>query len=309
MGGVPMFIGAAFAVFIWFPGPYNEFKYLIAGLMLMFSVGLRDDLVPLPANLKLASQFIPFILLIKWGGFKLVSFYDLFPALSFNEPIAWIVSIFVFIVITNSINLIDGLDGLAGTLCLIILTCYGTWFMFADFPAAAYICFSLAGGIIAFLFFNWQPSRIFMGDTGALTLGLSCAAMTMLFINHNYAMDAAHPAKVTAGVATAISIMIVPLTDTLRVFIIRISAGRSPFSADTNHLHHLLIRSGLNHAQVVTLLGCVNLFFISFAFLANNWSPLILLLTVVLLATGCVLTLVLYLRLRLKSKPQKAAIQ
>jgi UDP-GlcNAc:undecaprenyl-phosphate GlcNAc-1-phosphate transferase len=306
---VPLFTGAVFAIFLWLPGPFHEFKYLIAGLMLMFVVGLRDDLVPLPANLKLASQLIPFILLIQWGDFKLLSMYEIVPWLTFNEVIAWTITLFVFVVITNSINLIDGLDGLAGALCLIILTSYGIWFIYAGMEIPAYICFSLVGSIIAFLFFNWQPSRIFMGDTGALTLGLVCAAMTILFINSNHNLEHLHPAKITSGVTTAVCIMIIPLTDTLRVFIIRISSGRSPFSADTNHIHHLLLRSGLSHSGAVKVLCLANLFFIVMAFIGHDWPPQILLATVILTAAGSISMLVLFLKLRFKSKTQKAAVQ
>ena len=310
MGGVPIFLGAAFSLFIWFPGPYDEFKYLIAALMLMFVVGLRDDLVPLPANLKLASQLIPFILLINWGDFKLISLYNIAPGVVFPEPVAWIITLFVLIVITNSINLIDGLDGLAGTLGVIIMAFYGIWFMIAGFPQAAYVCFAVIGGLIAFLFFNWQPSRIFMGDTGALTLGLLSAAMTILFINYNYSLAAANPAKLPNGVAMAVCVMIIPLTDTLRVFIIRISNGRSPFSADKNHLHHLLLRTGLSHSAVVKLFIAVNLLFISLCLAGQSWSTPILLMTVTALATACVFSVILYIRIKfgLKSKPQKAAV-
>ena len=308
MGGVPMFISMAFAVYLWFPTPATEFKYLIAALMLMFSVGLRDDLVPLPASLKLASQMIPFILLINWGGFQLLSFYELAPWLEFNTIVMWLITIFVFIVITNSINLIDGLDGLAGTISLIVLSAYGSWFIYAGSEQAGYLCFSIIGGIIAFLFFNWQPSRIFMGDTGALTLGLLCAAMTILFINQNYALEAGNPARLRSGVATAICIMIVPLTDTLRVFIIRILSGRSPFSADTNHIHHLLMRCGLSHSGVVSVLATINLAFIALAYLGNTWSPMVFLLVTIAMSLTCVLTLSVYVRTRLKTKTQKAAI-
>ncbi len=278
-------------------------------MMLMFAVGLRDDLVPLPANLKLASQLIPFILLIHWGEFKLVSMYELIPWITFNDIFAWGITLFVFVVITNSINLIDGLDGLAGTLCLVILSAYGIWFMYAGLEIPGYICFSLVGSIIAFLFFNWQPSRIFMGDTGALTLGLVCAAMTILFINQNYALDPLHPAKITSGITMAVCIMVVPLTDTLRVFIIRISSGRSPFSADTNHVHHLLLRSGLSHSGAVSVLTLANLFFIVLAFIGSEWPPQILLMTVLFTAAGSISMLLLFLKLRFKSKAQKAAVQ
>ncbi|MCA6078266.1 glycosyltransferase family 4 protein [Fulvivirga sedimenti] len=309
MGGVPMFISVAFALYLWYPEPLLEFKFLIAALILMFSVGLRDDLVPLPASLKLASQLIPFLLLINWGGFRLNSFYELAPAIEFHPVLIWLISIFVFIVITNSINLIDGLDGLAGSIGLIIFISYGTWFMIAGFEEAGYFCFAVVGAITAFLFFNWQPSRIFMGDTGALTLGLMSAAFTILFINYNFNLDPSNPAFLSTGVATAICIMIIPLTDTLRVFIIRILAGRSPFSADTNHLHHMLIQCGMTHSGAVKILASVNLMFIGLAFVGRSWSPRILLLCAVLMAISGVILLTLAVRLRLKTKPQKAPVQ
>ncbi len=309
MGGVPMFISVAFALYLWYPEPLLEFKFLIAALILMFSVGLRDDLVPLPASLKLASQLIPFLLLINWGGFTLSSFYDLAPSLELHPVIIWSISVFVFIVITNSINLIDGLDGLAGSISLIIFSSYGAWFIFAGFEEAGFFCFAAVGAIIAFLFFNWQPSRIFMGDTGALTLGLMSAAFTILFINVNFNLDPANPAYLTGGVATAICIMIIPLTDTLRVFIIRILAGRSPFSADTNHLHHMLIRCGMTHSAAVKILAGVNILFIALAYAGRSWPPRVLLFVALLMAVTGVITLTLAVKLKSKTKPQKAPVQ
>ena len=230
------------------------------------------------------------------------------PGFEFPLVFTWIITLFVFTVVTNSINLIDGLDGLAGSLSLVILGAYGSWFMLAGFEQAAYVCLAIIGGIIAFLFFNWQPSRIFMGDTGALTLGLTCAAMSILFINFNFGLAPDHPAKLTSGVATSICVLIVPLSDTLRVFIIRILSGRSPFSADTNHLHHLLIRCGFTHSGVVKVLVSINLVFIALAYFGSDWSPRILLMTAVFLAGAGIVVLSVYLRVRLKAKPQKASV-
>ena len=308
LGGVPIFFSVAFALIVWIPEFSDQFKYLFAAATLMFVVGLRDDIVPLHPAVKLGSQLIPFVLLIGWANFELTSFYDLIPGVEFPPIVVFLVTMFVFTVITNAFNLIDGIDGLAGSLSLIAFTFYGVWFSLAGIHIAGLIAFAFVGGIIAFLFFNWNPSKVFMGDTGALLIGLVIAAFTILFLNTNFALALNHPAKFQSGIGVAIAVIIVPLTDTLRVFMLRISKGKSPFAADNNHIHHLLLQTGLSHAATTSLLAMINLSFVGLACIGQLWPSYLLVLTVAGLSISSVGTLTFVLKLRLKTQTQKAPV-
>ena len=119
---------------------------------------------------------------------------------------------------------------------------------------------------MAFLYYNWQPAKIFMGDTGALIIGFLLAILGIRFIEYNAMLPEASFLKFNSGIAITISILIVPIFDTLRVIVVRLIKKKSPFTADKNHTHHMLLRLGFSHAQSTLLLVTVNIAFIAFAF-------------------------------------------
>ena len=186
-----------------------------------------------------------------------------------------VLSYTTIIVTINAFNLIDGVDGLAGCLGVLSTSLFGVYFMLAGMPAYAMLGFSMTACLIAFLLFNYQPAKIFMGDSGSLLLGLVNAILVVKFINVADAVDGNFP--ITASVAIGFSILIVPLLDTLRVFSIRIYKGRSPFAPDRNHIHHLLLDRGLSHSAVT--LSCVglNLSMIGMAYFGRPMGSTVLL--------------------------------
>ena len=278
LGGVPIFVGILATFIIWWPGEViDQYKVFLSALALMFLIGLQDDLIPLKASQKLVSQFIPIALIVVSGLALIPSFYGLFGNNDLWIIISIPISIFTLIVIINSINLIDGADGLASSLGLLIITSFAVWFYLIGAPELSIISITFIGAFLAFLFFNWHPSKIFMGDTGALMLGFIIAFLTINFLNSNHALVMDHTMKFEATIATAFCILFVPLFDTLRVFIIRIKSGVSPFTADKNHVHHVLMRFGLSHAQISVLLVTVNAAFISLAVLMRSFNDLIML--------------------------------
>lgn len=301
---------------IWLPAEYFiEVRYLFMALSLIFLTGLRDDLVPLPASVKLAGQIIPACIIIYWGKVELFSLYGFGSDLLFPGILTWMLTLFTIVVVTNSFNLIDGLDGLAGTICLIILLSFGVWFYLLNNMVVSSITFAALGGVLAFLLFNWQPSRIFMGDTGALVLGFLLTVLAIIFINSNYQLDATHPYKFTSSVTTCLSIMIIPLLDTIRVFVIRVSQGRSPFEADKNHLHHELIQLGLSHQGTVLILAGVNILFICVAILGRNYGDGVLFPIIICMVTLLLISIklagrsVVKKQTPLKSQTQEATVQ
>jgi len=169
---------------------------------------------------------------------------------------------------------------------------FGTYFHFAGMPDYSQFAWAMAGGLIAFLAFNFSPARIFMGDSGSLLLGLFNAIMVIKFINVADSPAAAVP--LSSAMAIGVSVLIVPLMDTLRVFSIRISKKRSPFSPDRNHIHHLLLDNGFSHKQVT--LSCVglNLALIAMTYFGRSFGSTALIAMMATVSGGVVATLIYF---------------
>ncbi|MFT6841562.1 MAG: UDP-GlcNAc:undecaprenyl-phosphate GlcNAc-1-phosphate transferase [Psychroserpens sp.] len=275
MGGIAIFAGVMLAIAIWMPFPYiQRFKFLFGAMGIMFVVGLRDDLVPVRPIVKLAAQLLASAMIIFLMDIRLTSLYNIFTIDSLPYIISIGLTLFTFIVITNSYNLIDGLDGLASSIGVIAFFFFGIYFFLVGQVQYSIICFSFIGALIAFLNFNWQPSRIFMGDTGALLIGAVLAVITIKFIDYNFHLPLTNEFRLESSVGVGISVIIIPLFDTLRVFISRAIKNKSPFSPDKTHIHHLLMRLGFSHSGTTLVIIGVNIAIICLAlaldFLGDN---------------------------------------
>lgn len=278
MGGLAILLGAMVSLVLSISfQSWITMRYFFISLALMFIIGMRDDILALSPKQKLYSQFLPVLILVFLDRTFLNSTYGLFGNHQFPEWMGMAITIFVIVILTNAYNLIDGLDGLAGTIGLIILLCFGTWFyMIGELPLS-YIAYCFSGALIAFLYFNWQPSRIFMGDTGALMIGLLISYLSIKFIHIGYDLPADNPYKFSAPVAMAICVLIIPVFDTLRVIILRLRKLQSPFKADRNHLHHQFINLGFSHQKSVLSIAAINLLFLGLALLLRNQGNLVIL--------------------------------
>lgn len=263
MGGIGIFIGFLVAILIWIPD-WDQIKFLMAPFAIIFFMGVRDDVIAVKAETKLIAQLMAAGLLVVFFDFRLTSFYGI---IDYTFPIwlSYAITIFTIIVITNSFNLIDGLDGLAGTVGIVSLLAFGMWFYLTGQDLFAIVAFAMIGGILGFLLFNWEPSEIFMGDTGAMVIGLLIAILAIQFINSNYDMAATDPFKFKGSIAAAVCCILVQLTDTTRITIIRLKKKQSPFKADKSHIHHTLMRLGMSHKQVAITLGIVQMLFVALA--------------------------------------------
>jgi UDP-N-acetylmuramyl pentapeptide phosphotransferase/UDP-N-acetylglucosamine-1-phosphate transferase len=236
----------------------------------------------LSASKKFIGQMVAASILIHLGGIRIDSMYGLFGFEQLPEGFALALSYLTIIVVINSFNLIDGIDGLAASLGTLTMLIFGTYFFFNGFQAYALLAFALAGSLVAFLIFNHHPAKIFMGDSGSLMIGLINAILVIKFIN--VASDPAVTIPVGSAVAVGFSILIIPLLDTLRVFAIRIFNGRSPFTPDKNHIHHLLLSWGLSHSAVTLVCVVLNMGFVILAYMGRAWGSTYLLLTMLTLA-------------------------
>ena len=208
---------------------------------------------------------------------RLISFYGLLGDQNLPWGGSYLITLLAVIVITNSLNLIDGIDGLASVFSLIATLFFGTWFYFIANYQYAILCYALSGGILAFLFQNWEPSKIFMGDTGSLVIGTLLAILAIQFVNQNFKLENLNPYKFNSSIGTAICVLILPLVDTSRIIIIRLYKKISPLTADKRHIHHALVRLNFTHRQAVYILTIVHVSIISIALLMKKTPEWLLL--------------------------------
>ncbi|MEQ8303997.1 MAG: MraY family glycosyltransferase [Cyclobacteriaceae bacterium] len=270
LGGIAIFSGFAMASMFWMDySQWDSVRFLLASILIVFVIGVRDDLVPFRALHKLFGQMVAVVILL-FSGIYIGSLYGFLGVYEIPMEVGYILTGFTIIVVTNSYNLIDGLDGLAGSIGLIALIAFGTWFYLVDDFVFALFSFAMTGGLLAFLVFNWEPSEIFMGDTGAMVIGMLLAVLAVHFLDVNESLSDLHPVKFMAPIASAAAFMIVPLADTLRIVILRSSKGKSPFSPDKSHIHHAIMRLGVTHSRTAMILGLVNASFIGIAYLLRD---------------------------------------
>jgi UDP-GlcNAc:undecaprenyl-phosphate GlcNAc-1-phosphate transferase len=281
LGGVGIFMGFLVSMLMTVPSQ-PEFQYFYAAATIIFFLGIKDDILILNPLKKFLVQLAAAAILIHLGGIRINSMHGLFGITTLPQTVSLFLTYTTMIVVINAYNLIDGVDGLAGSLGLLTMAVFGAYFSYIGLSAYALLAFAMAGSLMAFLYFNFNPAKIFMGDSGSLLLGLVNAILVIKFIQVADHVPDALPAG--SSVAIAMSILIVPLVDTLRVFSIRIARGRSPFSPDRNHIHHLLLRRGLNHKQVTATCVLLNGFFIFIAYSSRALGSEMILLFMVALS-------------------------
>ena len=306
LGGIAIFAGVIFSIILWTPFElFGDLQYILCSFIIIFLIGAKDDILPISPNKKLIGEVLAAAILVFKSNVKLTSFYGLFGIGELPEIVSILLSIFVIIVIINAFNLIDGINGLSGSIATLISVTLGTWFFLTDQIALALVAFSLAGAVVAFLKYNFTPAKIFMGDTGSLLIGLVCSILAIKFIESHNALSANHRWAFKAVPAVAVGIMILPLFDTLRVFLMRAMRGKSPFSPDRTHIHHLLIDIGLSHMQATGVLVVVNILFIIMVIALQDIGSAKLLILIIAMAIA--LTAVLYFSVSRKKLNKQAS--
>lgn len=260
LGGIAMFFGALISFVVieqLVPGKLfpldGPLRGVIAGSILTFFLGVADDLHPLPAKFKFAAQIgiaslafalgvrIDFLSNPLTGGLWVLPLACSLPLTAF-----WLVGV------TNCINLIDGLDGLAAGVSIIAATTIGLIAWQTNQPLSAILAIGLVGAAIGFLRYNFNPARIFMGDSGSLFLGFSLAAISVVGVLKLIA---------TAALVLPVLILGVPIFDTAFAILRRLIKHKPIFSPDKGHLHHRLLGAGLSQRRVVILIYGLSLAF------------------------------------------------
>ncbi|MCC7233635.1 MAG: undecaprenyl/decaprenyl-phosphate alpha-N-acetylglucosaminyl 1-phosphate transferase, partial [Bacteroidia bacterium] len=271
LGGLAIFAAVVFSFTLWGAGYFRpESVLIIASLVILFFMGLRDDLLPLSPFIKIFCQTVAALLVVLFCNLRLSHPPGLFEIHTLPEIPAMTAGILILLFITNAYNLIDGVDGLAAGLGTIASFSFGLLFYFMEDPLMAVFAFAVCGALLGFSLFNVSPARIFMGDSGTMTVGFSLA----IFAIRLSALPLPEPGGISGySPVLATAILIIPVIDTLRVFTIRIFRRRSPFAPDKNHIHHRLLLLGLSHNAVTLLLCTVNLGFIFTAWLLRHQNP------------------------------------
>jgi UDP-GlcNAc:undecaprenyl-phosphate/decaprenyl-phosphate GlcNAc-1-phosphate transferase len=301
LGGVGIFAGFIIATLMGSPSNRTaELQYFAAASIVIFFLGLKDDILILSASKKFIGQLLAAGIIIKFGGIQISNMHGFLGINEIPHIASVVLTFFTIIVITNSFNLIDGVDGLAGSLGVLTTLSFGIYFYLAG-PATqgyAVMAFALAGSIIAFLIYNFSPAKIFMGDTGSLLLGLINSILVIKFIN----VAGSPSVKVPLESAPAIgfAILMIPLFDTLRVFTLRILDRRSPFSPDRTHVHHFLLDLGFTHRMITFTCLSINVVFIAAAFFMRHLGTTIVL-SILLCAAFCFIGIVYYSRPKSKT--------
>lgn len=257
LGGIGIFAGFILGILIVPNDAVIEMQYMLAAFLVIFFLGIKDDIVVLTPMKKFLGQVIAAGLLMFKGNLIITGMHGFLGIEEFPPMIGIVFTLFTILVITNSFNLIDGVDGLAGTLGLFSTFVFGSYFLLANEIFYAVLAFSMTGSLIAFLIFNVAPAKIFMGDTGSLLLGIVNSILVIKFIEFSTHKDAILP--LSAAPAIGFAILFVPLFDTLRIFSYRVLHRRSPFSPDKNHVHHLLLEKGCSHPTVTLIAVLFNI--------------------------------------------------
>ncbi len=266
LGGIGIFAG--FIISLLFIGELESFNYhqfYILVFVTVFFYGIKDDISVLSPHKKFLGQLITSCILVFKANLVISNMHGFLGLHVLNAPISYILSIFTIIVIMNAFNLIDGIDGLAATICIITSSVFSWFFYMNGDLSYATLGFTLASSLMAFLIFNHAPAKIFMGDTGSMLCGVVNAILVIHFIE---TANSSIVFNVTASPALGFGILIMPLLDTLRVFTIRILHGRSPFFPDRNHLHHILLDRGLSHKVITLIMALSAVLFIFLTYIA-----------------------------------------
>ncbi|MES2386697.1 MAG: MraY family glycosyltransferase [Bacteroidota bacterium] len=246
LGGLAIFAGFISSMTI-FGIVGKDVQRVLAGTMLLFFIGLQDDIVSISAFKKFFVQFLATGIIVFMGNIRITGFQGFMGIGELDPGVSYGFTFLVIVGITNAINLIDGLDGLAGSITVIVSATFGVFFLIMGRHGYAQIAFALAGGVLGFLRYNIHKAIIFMGDTGSLVCGFLISVMAIQFVEMG---------QVGAAPSITVAVLSVPVFDAVRVAAIRIIKGRSPFAPDKTHVHHILTAAGLSQrATVITLVA------------------------------------------------------
>ncbi|MCL6461285.1 MAG: polysaccharide biosynthesis/export family protein [Flavobacterium micromati] len=271
LGGVGIFMGfvlafTSFGSLFEISANYN----LIGCLTVLFFLGLKDDILILTARTKFIVQFGISLIITLNSNVTINNLYGIFDIYQIGAVPAVALTTFVYVLIINSYNLIDGVDGLAGTIAICFLSVSSILFYNANEMTLLVISLTLMGSIIAFLQYNFsKEKKIFMGDTGSMVVGFLISFLVINILSLKEINLGLFSYKTSP--ALVVALLFYPLIDTARIFFVRlVILKKSPFNADKNHIHHRLLDLGFKHSQISIFAGLITLALALFSLLIVN---------------------------------------
>jgi UDP-GlcNAc:undecaprenyl-phosphate GlcNAc-1-phosphate transferase len=273
IAGVAFFFSIIFCMSIFgqkFSFPESMGQILAANIIL-FLLGLKDDLIGLSSSKRFYGQLFSGLILIIFGDFRIQNL-SIIGFTSISYPISIFISLLFFVMITNAYNLIDGLNGLLGSLTIFSCLCFLLFFYINSNYYLIALMISIIATILAFLFFNFGKASIFMGSSGSYVIGSLMYFNSITFLNQSIVSHLQN-----SKFSILFCILAIPIFDTVRVFILRIMQKKSPFSADANHIHHRLLMLLPSHSSVVCVIISFNILLVGVNFLFYNFNQLFVL--------------------------------
>ena len=274
LGGIAIFASLAIVFLLvahLYPTPMGPSYLVLPSLIILFFIGLKDDILVIDPYKKLVAQLIAASIMVACANIRIGSLFGLFGFYELPYLVSFFLTLFIFVVVVNAYNLIDGIDGLAGSLGVVAALTFGVYFYVVGTGWAVVLSAALIGSLVSFLRFNYsEENKVFMGDSGSLIVGFVLAVLAITFIQTNETPNA-YP--ISNAPTIAIIVLAIPLFDALRVFSQRIIAGRSPFRADRNHVHHFMVDNGFSHRLASILLVGVSLVMIGTGFAWLDQAP------------------------------------
>ena len=255
-GGISIFLTLFLISVYFYLSGFNIYEFsLLVPLSLLMLVGLYDDVNGVDFKLKFIFQIIAAKIIVD-NGLIIDNIHGLFGVYEISRIIAQLLTIFIIVAIINSINFIDGIDGLAIT--TVILFIIGFEFFASDPTSFTNLSNIIIGSLVPIYYFNFRKkNKVFLGDSGSLLLGGVISMYVIRILTNNYIIQ---PEFDLHKILFVISILFYPIIDIIRIFFLRLIKGRSPFHADKNHIHHLILKKIKNHFLTTLLISCLTIF-------------------------------------------------
>jgi len=277
LGGIAIFaglvVGTGLCVNI---SESKELMQVLVAMLVIFYIGIKDDILVIAPAKKLFGIILSAIIVVILADIRFTSLHGFMGIYEIDYVASIILTGFVVVVLINAFNLIDGIDGLASGIGIVVSLTFGIWFFLTGHSNYAILSAAICGSLFAFFGFNvfGKKNKIFMGNSGSLVLGLIISVLVIKFNEFNISYNGLY--TVSSAPAVSFGILIVPVFDTLRVFIIRLLHWRSLFLTDRDHLYHRVLELGLSQVGSTLVILIVNILFI-FIMLMCQTAGLILL--------------------------------
>ena len=295
LGGIGIYLACLFTLLLCTPRfLYGDLKAFCVASLIICLLGIRDDFRPMSPFYKILGQLCAITSLL----FLSPESMQLFDILNGSNTVILLCIYFIGLFLINAFNFIDGINGLSSVIGILTSLIFGFCFIQMGSVPLSILSFALAGALVSFLRFNWGRASIFMGDTGSMLIGFISAFFVWQLINSNIKILTLGD-KIIPILPLIIALLILPISDTIRVFFLRLSQGISPFKADKRHIHHMLLELGYSHPQAAFILLVINILFVGIVFILSNLNVVILIF-ILLLTSLLFMTMLHLLQLILK---------